>query len=117
MYQADNMQGHQVAPAELESHLLDHPFVADCAVIGIPSEESGEVPRAFVVTSPKAKGVSKEEITKALLKHVEDHKTRHKRLKGGVEFVEAVPKSPSGKILRRVLRDQYAKATKPGPRL
>jgi acyl-coenzyme A synthetase/AMP-(fatty) acid ligase len=111
------VQGHQVAPAELEAHLLEHPFVADCAVIGIPSVESGEVPRAFVVTSPKAKGVSKEEITNALLKHVEDHKTRHKRLKGGVEFVEAVPKSPSGKILRRVLRDQYAKASKPGPRL
>ena len=49
---------------------------------------------------------SNEEIAKAVIKHVEDHKAPYKRLKGGVEFLEVIPKSPSGKILRRLLRDQ-----------
>jgi acyl-coenzyme A synthetase/AMP-(fatty) acid ligase len=79
--------------------------VADCAVIGIPDEAAGEVPKAFVVKSPSVVS-DNNAITKAVLKHVEDHKARHKWLKGGVEFIEAIPKSPSGKILRRLLRDK-----------
>lgn len=101
-------QGHQVAPAELEAHLLTHPFVDDCSVIPVPDERAGEVPKAFVVKSPAVAGerLSDEEITQAICKHVEDHKAHYKWLKGGVVFIEAVPKSPSGKILRRVLRDK-----------
>lgn len=98
-------QGHQVAPAELESHIRTHPSVSDCAVIQVPDEAAGEVPKAFVVKSPTAKG-SDEEIARSIAKHVEEHKARHKWLKGGVEFLAAVPKSASGKILRRMLRDQ-----------
>ncbi|KAJ5562418.1 phenylacetyl-CoA ligase pclA-Penicillium chrysogenum [Penicillium sp. DV-2018c] len=102
------VKGLQVAPAELEAHLLAHPDVADCAVIAIPDDRAGEVPKAIVVKSPKAG--SDETVTKALLKHVEDHKARHKWLAGGIRFVDAVPKSPSGKILRRLIRDQEKEA-------
>lgn len=95
----------QVAPAELEAHLLSHPNVADCAVIQIPDESAGEIPKAYVVKSGSA---SKDDAATArsIQKHVEDHKARHKWLKGGVEFIDAIPKSPSGKILRRLLRDK-----------
>lgn len=88
--------------------MLTHPFVNDCTVIPVPDERAGEVPKAFVVKSPAAaaEGRSDEEITQAICKHVEDHKAHYKWLKGGVAFIDAVPKSPSGKILRRVLRDK-----------
>lgn len=101
------VKGLQVAPAELEAHLLTHPAVNDCVVIGVPSEREGEVPKAFVVKSPSV-GMEESEraLTRSICKHVEDHKSRHKWLKGGVEFIDVVPKSPSGKILRRLLRDQ-----------
>ncbi|PKY07290.1 acyl-CoA synthetase [Aspergillus campestris IBT 28561] len=103
------VKGLQVAPAELEAHLLTHPAVADCAVIAIPDASAGEVPKAIVTKSVSA-GTDDEAIAKSIMKHVEDHKARHKWLKGGVRFVDAVPKSPSGKILRRLLRDQEKEA-------
>ncbi|KAB8218721.1 hypothetical protein BDV33DRAFT_192525 [Aspergillus novoparasiticus] len=99
------VKGLQVAPAELEAHLLTHPAVADCAVIAIPDEAAGEVPKAIVVKSASA-DKDDEKTIQAIKKYVEEHKARHKWLKGGIRFVEAVPKSPSGKILRRLLRDQ-----------
>ncbi|KAJ5087717.1 Acyl-CoA ligase inpC [Penicillium angulare] len=102
------VKGLQVAPAELEAHLLGHPDVADCAVIAIPDDAAGEVPKAIVVKSASAG--SDEETEKSIKKHVEEHKARHKWLKGGVRFIDAVPKSPSGKILRRLLRDQEKEA-------
>ena len=107
------MQGLQVAPAELEAHVLTHPAVADCTVIAIPDEAAGEVPKAMVVKSPSA-GPDDAATEKAIKKHVEDHKARHKWLKGGVRFIDAVPKSPSGKILRRLLRDQEKAALRKG---
>ncbi|KAJ5512655.1 hypothetical protein N7463_002207 [Penicillium fimorum] len=102
------VKGLQVAPAELESHLLAHPDVSDCAVIAIPDDRAGEVPKAIVVKSPTAG--SDESTLQALVKYVEDHKARHKWLKGGIRFVDVIPKSPSGKILRRLLRDQEKEA-------
>ncbi|KAJ5145776.1 uncharacterized protein N7515_000340 [Penicillium bovifimosum] len=102
------VKGLQVAPAELEAHLLAHPDVADCAVVAIPDDRAGEVPKAIIVKSSTAG--SDETVTKALLKHVEDHKARHKWLMGGIRFVDAIPKSPSGKILRRLIRDQEKEA-------
>lgn len=80
-------------------------------MIGIPDEAAGEVPKAFVVKSPLATQDDALTIT-AIKKHVEDHKARHKWLKGGVEFLDIIPKSPSGKILRRLLRDQEREARK-----
>lgn len=94
-----------MAPAELEAHLLIHPFVADCAVIQVQDPRAGEVPKAFVVRSEEGKKEPGEKAIASISKHVEDHKARHKWLKGGVEFIEAIPKSASGKILRRMLRD------------
>ncbi|EDN06280.1 hypothetical protein HCAG_02883 [Histoplasma mississippiense (nom. inval.)] len=99
------VKGYQVAPAEMESHLLSHPAVADCCVISVPDRVAGELPKAFVVKSPSA-GNDDAAIIKSIQKYVEDHKARYKWLKGGVEFIEAIPKSPSGKIMRRVLRDR-----------
>jgi acyl-coenzyme A synthetase/AMP-(fatty) acid ligase len=108
-----------VAPAELEAHLLTHPVVGDCAVIAIPDDRAGEVPKAFVVKSSSV-GLEDNDtmVAREIAKHVEEHKARHKWLKGGVEFVDVIPKSPSGKILRRLLRDQEkAKRKKQGARL
>ena len=92
-------KGFQVAPAELEALLLTHPAVADAAVIGVPDEEAGEIPRAFVVVKPGHE-LSAEEITEFTRGHVATYKVIH-----DVVFTEAIPKSASGKILRRVLRD------------
>ncbi|KAM0413600.1 hypothetical protein ACHAPT_013624 [Fusarium lateritium] len=106
------VKGHQVAPAELEAHLLSHPLVSDCAVIQVPDLRAGEVPKAFVVKAAEAKGKSDDEVTQSINKFVEEHKAKHKWLKGGIEFIDIVPKSPSGKILRRLLRDRERQARK-----
>lgn len=105
------VKGNQVAPAELEAHLLTHPSVADAAVIPVPDDAAGEVPKAFIV---KSSSVGLEEndrmVAREISKYVEQHKARHKWLKGGVEFIDVIPKSPSGKILRRLLRDREKEA-------
>lgn len=85
----------QVAPAELEAVLLTHPSIADAAVIPSPDEEAGEVPKAFVVLKSDA---SEEEIMDFVKERVAPFKKIRK-----VEFIEQIPKSPSGKILRRIL--------------
>lgn len=101
------VNGLQVAPAELEAHLLTHPAVDDCVVIAVPSEREGEVPKAFVVKSGNLSIEDSDAVIKReISKHVESHKARHKWLKGGIEFIDVVPKSPSGKILRRLMRDK-----------
>jgi 4-coumarate--CoA ligase len=92
------VKGFQVAPAELEALLVAHPSVADVAVIGMPDEEAGETPKAFVVPAPGA-APTLEDLQAALAPHVA-HYTQIRAL----ELVEAIPKSPSGKILRRMLR-------------
>lgn len=91
-------KGLQVAPAELEAVLLSHPLIADAAVIGVPDEEAGEVPKAFVVTKGE---ITAEQIQEFVASQVAPYKKVRR-----IEFVEAIPKSPSGKILRRVLREQ-----------
>ena len=112
------MKGMQVAPAELEAHLLTHPSVNDCVVIGIPADREGEVPKAFVVKAAGAIEDSDAIIKREIAKHVEKHKSNHKWLRGGVEFIDVVPKSPSGKILRRMLRDkEKEKLKKQGAKL
>lgn len=92
--------GHQVAPAELESILLEHPNVADCAVTGYHDKElATEMPRAFVVLS---NGGNPSEIKSWFDARV----AKHKRLWGGIVVLDQIPKSPSGKILRRELRNR-----------
>lgn len=107
-----------MAPAELEAHLLAHPAVGDCAVIQVPDDRSGEVPKAYVVKATAYASKPDDEVARAILKHVEEHKAPYKWIRGGVEFLDEVPKSPSGKILRRLLRDkEKASRTKNGARL
>ncbi|OQU94473.1 hypothetical protein CLAIMM_00827 [Cladophialophora immunda] len=98
------VKGVGVAPAELEDLLLGHPLIVDVAVIGIPDPYSGELPKAFVVLSDKAK--PDPQTAQELQEFVRQKKSRSKWLGGGVEFVPQIPKSASGKILRRMLRDQ-----------
>jgi 4-coumarate--CoA ligase len=93
-------KGFQVPPAELEALLLTHPAVADAAVIGIPDDEAGELPKAFIALKPDTE-VSAEEIQQ----FVADQVAHYKQVRI-VEFVPEIPKSASGKILRRLLRDQ-----------
>src|SRR5438105_767656 len=90
-------KGFQVAPAELEALLLTHPSVADAAVIPSPDEEAGEVPKAFVVVRAGHRMTEAE-----VLSFVAAHVAPYKKVRR-VEFVAQIPKSPSGKILRRLL--------------
>ena len=95
-------KGFQVPPAELEALLLSNPKVADAAVIPIPDEEAGEIPKAFVVLKPEQEATDAE-----LMGFVAEHVASYKQIRL-LEFTDAIPKSASGKILRRVLRDQEA---------
>ena len=92
-------KGFQVPPAELEAILLTHPAVADTAVVGLPDDEAGEIPVAFVVVKA-GHSVSEDAIASFVAGQVAHYKQVRK-----VTFVEEIPKSASGKILRRVLRD------------
>ncbi|CAK5077695.1 unnamed protein product [Meloidogyne enterolobii] len=91
----------RVAPAELEDLLLSHPDIEDCAVVGISDPMSGELPFGFVV---KKEWSSLSE--KDVQEFVKIKAVYYKHLKGGVEFIDKIPKSPSGKILRRLLRER-----------
>jgi acyl-CoA synthetase (AMP-forming)/AMP-acid ligase II len=92
-------KGFQVAPAELEAVLLSNPQVADCAVIGVRDEEAGEVPKAFVV---RRAGVGDELNEDTLMAYVAEQVAPYKKIRY-VEFIEQIPKTASGKILRREL--------------
>ncbi|KAJ4991109.1 acyl-coenzyme A synthetase [Stagonosporopsis vannaccii] len=92
-------KGLQVAPAELEALLLSHEDVLDAAVIGVDADGgTNEVPRAYVVADQKK--ISGQRI----IEFVKSNVASHKQLRGGVVFLEAIPKSPAGKILRKDLR-------------
>ncbi|MEU1285918.1 4-coumarate--CoA ligase family protein [Kitasatospora sp. NPDC005856] len=95
-------KGYQVAPAELEAVLLGHPQITDAAVIGIPDAEGTECPKAFVVRAPGS-ALTEEEVTGYVAGQVAPYKKVR-----AVEFVDAVPKSAAGKILRRELRAREA---------
>lgn len=89
----------QVPPAELESLLISHSAIEDAAVIGVPDDRAGELPKAFVVKKENAE-ITEEEI----VKYIEERVAPHKALRGGVEFIDKIPRSLSGKILRRELK-------------
>lgn len=95
-------KGFQVAPAELEAELVGHDDIADAAVLGRPDDEAGEVPVAFVVRAGQSL-ITEEEIVAHLAGRLSSYKKLH-----AVTFVDEIPKSASGKILRRVLRDRLA---------
>ncbi|PSR92110.1 hypothetical protein BD289DRAFT_364997 [Coniella lustricola] len=110
-------KGFQVPPAELEGLLLGHEDVADVCVIGVyDNSQATEIPRAYITLK---KGVPESD-AKALeiVDWMAGKVAPHKRLRGGVHFTDVVPKSPSGKILRRVMRDRVKQAErKAGPKL
>jgi acyl-CoA synthetase (AMP-forming)/AMP-acid ligase II len=96
-------KGMQVAPAELEAVLLGHPQISDAAVIPVADEEAGEVPKAFVVLAGEASSDD-------MMAFVAERVAPHKKIRQ-IEVVDEIPKSASGKILRRVLRDREKAGT------
>ncbi|KIW04485.1 uncharacterized protein PV09_04244 [Verruconis gallopava] len=102
------VRGFQVAPAELEGVLTSHPEIIDAGVIGVPDDESGELPRAYVVLREGSR------LTEAKIKaYAAERLAKYKALHGGVIIVDSIPKLASGKILKRVLRE-WAKEEKKG---
>ena len=93
-------KGFQVPPAELEGLLVTHPEIADAAVIGVPDDEAGELPKAFVTCA-----AGSELTAEAVQEFVSGQVASYKQIRM-VEFIDVIPKSASGKILRRELRDQ-----------
>lgn len=93
-------KGYQVAPAELEAVLIEHPAVLDAAVIPKPDPEAGEVPKAFILLRPEAQVSANE-----LLRFVEERVAPYKKIRD-IKFVDTIPKTLSGKILRRDLIEQ-----------
>jgi 4-coumarate--CoA ligase len=100
-------KGFQVPPAELEALLLTHPAIADAAVVGLPDEEAGEIPVAHVVLRPGVQ-VTPEEIQEFVAGQVAHYKQIRE-----VVITDAIPKSASGKILRRMLKQQDGSAPTP----
>ncbi|KAG9294087.1 hypothetical protein G9A89_015497 [Geosiphon pyriformis] len=106
IFSPNQYKGYQVVPAEIEGILLTHPnYVADAAVIGIWSEEeSTEIPLAYIVTP---QGVAQtEELKQKIIRFLDDQVAPYKKLRGGIIFVDTIPKSAAGKILRRILRER-----------
>jgi long-chain acyl-CoA synthetase len=93
-------KGFSIAPAELEELLVEHPAVLEAAVIGVPDEEAGEAPKGFVVLRP-GQSVMVEEIIVFVNSRLTGYKKLHE-----VEFIDAIPKLASGKILRRELKER-----------
>lgn len=102
------VKGFQVAPAELEAALLEHPDLADAAVVALRLEHD-ERPRGYVSLKEHAKGKLREQ---DVVDWTAERVAKHKQLTGGVAFVEEVPKSPSGKIQRVIMRDWAARDAK-----
>lgn len=103
------VKGIGVAPAELEDLLLGYTAIEDCAVLAVPDERAGERPKAFVVLKHGYK--ADETMGLEIMDYVEKNKVAYKRIKE-IEFVDEIPKSPSGKIIRRALRDRAKKGLK-----
>lgn len=108
-------KGFQVPPAELEGMLASHPKVNDVAVIGVYNKEQAtEEPRAYVVPAPGVE--ASKETAKDITDWLQAKVANHKRLRGGVRFVDEIPKSVSGKILRRVLKVRAQEEEEKGPK-
>ncbi|CAI2174496.1 11998_t:CDS:2, partial [Funneliformis geosporum] len=98
-------KGFQIAPAELEAILLSHQLISDAAVIGVYSaQDETEYPVAYVVTQQNVQQTS--ELSEEIKKFVDDQVAPHKKLRGGIIYIDQIPKSASGKILRRILREK-----------
>lgn len=101
------VRGFQVAPAELEGVLISHDSIVDAAVLGIPGPDDSELPRAYVVRR-EGTNIQAGEV-QAFMK---EQLAGYKQLVGGVVFIDEIPKLPSGKILKRVLRQMVKQKNK-----
>jgi long-chain acyl-CoA synthetase len=101
------VSGFQVAPAEIEAVLHGHPAVIDCAVFGVPDERAGEIPVAAVQLEPGS-DVSADDLAQLVTDTLATYKRLHH-----VVIVDAVPRTPSGKVLRRTLRDEWLPTSSP----
>ena len=96
----------QVMPSELESILIQHALVREAAVIGVWSaDEATEVPRAFVVLRDEAQNKNRDHVLRSISGFVADQVSSYKRLHGGVFVVDALPKNPTGKVLKKALKE------------
>ncbi|KAI8081950.1 uncharacterized protein B0P05DRAFT_603517 [Gilbertella persicaria] len=101
-------KGYQVAPAELEALLMSHKSVADCCVVGVYDPiQATELPRAYIVLQPSV--LDNQSTLKMMSEFVDGQVVSYKRLRGGIRFIDQVPKSASGKILRRQVREWVKK--------
>ena len=112
------VKGQQVAPAELEDLLLGHPAVEDACVVAVRDDRAGERPKGFVVIKKGVQDVQLDreavyEIGRGLLRYVKEKKIRYKWIRE-VEFVDQIPKSPTGKLLRRILKERERKRMEAG---
>lgn len=103
----------QVAPAEIESSLLQHPRIKEASVIPVPDEYAGELPRAYIVkldstSQDEPDSVQEDEgaLKSDIHAYIEDIFPPYKRLAGGIEFIDALPKTATGKITRQVLKEK-----------
>lgn len=96
------VKGYQVAPAELEEILRSHSDITDAAVVGVKHDKYGEAPRAFVIKRPESQ-VTEQDIQEFVAKKVSEFK----RLEGGVQFLDSIPKNATGKIMRREIKLKY----------
>jgi len=112
-------KGFQVAPAEMEALLLQHPKIVDAAVVGVHSEkEATELPRAYVVPKVKPQpGPESVAFSEEIQEWIKSRVARHKFLRGGVVIIDQVPKSAAGKILRRELRNLAKEEANPKTKL
>ncbi|XP_014553703.1 hypothetical protein COCVIDRAFT_107042 [Bipolaris victoriae FI3] len=111
------VNGFQVAPSEIESHLLAHIAVADVCVIPVPDLRTGEAPKAYVVKAGDCRGIDDVSLGEILKLHVQEEKARYKWLKD-IAFVDKIPKSGTGKILRNVVKEwEKGLRRHEGPRL
>lgn len=96
------VKGFQVAPAELEEILRSHPDVTDAAVVGVKHDKFGEAPRAFVTKRPESETTEDD-----IKRFVSEKVAEYKQLEGGVQFIDAIPKNATGKIMRREIKLKY----------
>lgn len=100
-------KGLQVAPAELEGVLMGHEKLADACVLGVyDADRATEIPRAYVVKAASVKNVEDAVLEKEIQEWFNGKVANHKQLRGGIRFTDQIPKSASGKILRRLVRDK-----------
>ncbi|EXJ69749.1 uncharacterized protein A1O5_06820 [Cladophialophora psammophila CBS 110553] len=111
-------KGFQVSPSELEEIIGRHPHVHDVGVVATWADsEATELPRAFVVADPEVAVSAFPRLADEICKLVADQVAGYKRLRGGVRFVDSLPRNPTGKLLRRQLRDEQERGESAGGQL